>query len=254
MSAQTVIVQLSDPHIGADWGNDTDPTAALAAAVGTVLALDLHPAAVLVSGDLADSASAAEYAEARRLLDRIDAPICVLPGNHDDRGELRRHFELPGRGDEPVQHARAFGGLRLVALDTTRPGEGGGALDADRLDWLDADLATHPTVPTLLAMHHPPLATGIAPWDRIGLPGADRRALAEVIRRHPQVRRLTCGHLHRTIVSELAGCPLLVVPSTYVQARLDLRAERLELSDDPAGFAVHNLTGGQLLSHVVPVV
>jgi hypothetical protein len=31
---------------------------------------------------------------------------------------------------------------------------------------------------TVLALHHPPVSTGIAAWDEIGLPVADRRALS----------------------------------------------------------------------------
>jgi Icc protein len=251
-SEHTVLVQLSDPHIGADWGPG-DAVRRLAAAVRAVLALDLRPAAVLVSGDLADHADDAEYEQARELLGALEAPLCVLPGNHDTRGALRRHFDVPGRNDDPVLYARELGGLRLVVLDSTRPGEDRGELDAERLAWLDAELASVPDMPTLLAMHHPPLTTGTPAWDDAGLPPADQRALAAVIARHPQVRRLTAGHVHRTIASDLAGRALLTVPSTYVQGRLDLRARELELTDEPAGFAVHTLLDGQLNSHVQPV-
>ena len=247
-----MIAHLSDPHIGADWGPG-EPLAALAAAVRAVGALGVIPDAVLVSGDLANTAADAEYDEVRRLLAPLDAPVCVLAGNHDRRSALRRHFELPGRDDEPVQYAREFAGLRLVVLDTLHPGDDRGELDAARLAWLDSHLAEAPETPTLLAMHHQPFATGVLAWDRLGLPGSDLDALAEVIRRHPQVGRVTCGHLHRAIVSQLAGRAVLAVPSTYVQSRLDPVADRLELCDDPAGFAVHMLIDGHLSSHLLPV-
>lgn len=251
-SARSVLVQLSDPHIGAEWGGG-DPVGALTAAIDAVNRLDVGPAAVLVSGDLADHADDAEYEQARELLRALEAPLLVLAGNHDARGALRRHFDLPGSEDEPVQYATEVGALRLVALDTTRPGEDSGELDAGRLAWLDAELDRVPNVPTLLAMHHPPLTTGVPAWDEFALAAADQRALAAVLARHPQVRRVTAGHLHRTIAAELAGRAVLAVPSTYVQAKLDLRAQDLEFGDDPAGFAVHTLLDGQLNSHIQPV-
>ena len=139
-------------------------------------------------------------------------------------------------------------------LDTTRPGWDPGQLDAARLDWFDAALAQAPDAPTLLAMHHPPLATGVRAWDAFALPAADRRALGAVVERHPQVRRLVAGHVHRTMVAELAGRPVLTAPSTYVQARLDLAAQEVALAAEPAGFAVHALVDGQIVSHVQPVV
>jgi 3',5'-cyclic-AMP phosphodiesterase len=160
---------------------------------------------------------------------------------------------VPGADADPVQYSADLGPLRLVVLDTTRPGEDPGVLDPERLRWLDAELATAPEQPTLLAMHHPPLVTGVPAWDHIGLPSADRRALGEVVERHPQVRRLVAGHVHRTISGELAGRAVLSVPSTYVQARLNFGSQEIELAADPAGFAVHAVLDGELISHVQPV-
>jgi 3',5'-cyclic AMP phosphodiesterase CpdA len=122
-----------------------------------------------------------------------------------------------------------------------------------RLDWLDAELAAAPELPTLVAMHHPPLATGVRAWDELGLPLADRQALGAVVARHRQVRRLVSGHVHRMVTAELGGRPVLTVPSTYVQGRLDFLSTQDELSDDPAGFALHAVVDGELISHVQPV-
>ena len=252
MGRPFLLVQVSDFHIGADWA-DGDPVAKLAAAIESVRGLRPQPDAVLVSGDLADNASDAEYELVRELLAPLGGPLYVLPGNHDDRRALHRHFGVPGANGEPVQYAADLGHLRLIAIDTTRPGEDPGALDADRLGWLDEELARAPKTPTLLAMHHPPLLTGVPLWDELGLPAADRQALGQVITRHPQVCRIVAGHMHRTIIGELAGRAVLTVPSTYVQARLDFRLQEIELADEPAGFAVHAILDGELVSHVQPV-
>jgi 3',5'-cyclic-AMP phosphodiesterase len=247
-----LLVQLSDLHLGADWQGH-DPVAAVEAAIRTIDGVRPRPAVVLVTGDLAESAADAEYERARELLESLGGPLHVLPGNHDDRAALRRHFDVPGVGDEPVNYSVDLGPLRLVVVDTTLPGEDGGALDAGRLDWLDGELGAEPDAPTLLAMHHPPLVTGIKPLERIGLPPADRRALAAVVERHPQVRRLVAGHMHRAIASSLAGRAVLAAPSTYLHARLDCISEDLQLAADPPGFAVHVLVDGELVSHVQPV-
>lgn len=252
MNDPFVLAQLSDPHIGAEWA-DADPVVGLAAAVEAVRSMRPRPDAVLVSGDLADHAADAEYEQVRDLLAPLEAPLYVLPGNHDDRRALHRHFSVPGADGRPVQYSVELGPLRLVVIDTTRPGQDPGALDAERLGWLDAELATAPERPTLLAMHHPPLATGVPAWDAIGLPAADRRALGEVVERHPQIRLLAAGHVHRTMTAELAGRAVLTVPSTYVQARLNLGSEEIEFVTEPAGFAVHAVLDGGLTSHIQPV-
>src|SRR5215218_1857185 len=184
----TVLVQLSDPHIGAAWGHG-DPATALAAAVGSVRALELDVDAVLVSGDLTEHGADAEYERVRELLAPLGAPLHVLAGNHDDRA----------------------------------------------------------------ALHHPPLLTGIAGLDAFALDADSRSALAEVVERHANVRRLVAGHVHRGVACELAGRLVLAAPSTYLQARLDLRSEQLQFAPGPAAFAVHALLDGALVSHIQPV-
>ncbi|HET9673909.1 MAG TPA: phosphodiesterase [Gaiellaceae bacterium] len=251
MSRPFLLVQLSDPHIGADWA-EGDPTARLGAAVESVRALGT-PDAVLVSGDLADHATDAEYELVQELLAPLVAPLYVLAGNHDDRRALHRHFGVPGADGEPVQYSADLGPVRLVVLDSTRPREDPGSLDGGRLDWLDAELAAAPDAPTIVAMHHPPVLTGSPVWDDLGLPPADRLALRDVIARHRQVRRVVAGHVHRTMTGDLAGAPVVTVPSTYVQARLNFESQELELTSDPAGFGVHVVVDGELTSHVEPV-
>jgi 3',5'-cyclic-AMP phosphodiesterase len=252
MTDPFLLFQLSDPHIGADW-HGVDPAAKLSAAVEAVRRVRPGPDAVVVSGDLAEHAADPEYRQLQALLEPIEAPLYVLSGNHDDRDALHRNFDVPGAEGAFVQYSVDLGAMRLVVLDTTRPGEEGGELDDDRLAWLDAELAADPSSPTVIAMHHPPILTGIRPWDEIGLPAGDRRALARVVRRHRQVLRLVGGHLHRTIAGDLAGRCVLAAPSTYMQGRLDFRLERLEVVAEPAGFAVHALLDGELFSHVQPV-
>jgi len=131
-------------------------------------------------------------------------PVLVIPGNHDDRANLVRAFDdhayLPRDGGF-LQYTVDDWPVRLVALDTVVPGESGGRLCADRLAWLDARLGEAPGGPTLVFMHHPPFATGIVAMDAMGL--EDPAALATVLRRHPHVEGITCGHIHRTIVRRL---------------------------------------------------
>jgi 3',5'-cyclic AMP phosphodiesterase CpdA len=251
MASPFLLVQLSDPHVGATWGGP-DPVGRLAAAVEAVRRLDARPGAVVVTGDLAEHGADAEYGLAHEALERLDVPVHVLPGNHDDRAALRRGFGLPSE-TAAVRYAADVGPLRLVCVDSTRPGEDGGELDAAELGWLDETLGAEPTRPTLLAMHHPPITTGTPAWDGIGIPAADRLALGAVLGRHPQVLGVAAGHLHRAIVAAIAGRAVVVAPSTYVQARLDLGATAIALGPDPPGFVVHALVDGELTSHVQPV-
>ena len=252
MSQPFLVAQLSDPHIGADWAGG-DPTAAFAAAIETILTMPVRPHAVLLSGDLSEHATDAEYEQVRELLAPLRVPVYPLPGNHDDRATLRRQFELPGAAGEPVQYSIDVGPIRLVVVDTTIPLEIPGALDVERLAWLDAELSAAPTAPTLVAMHHAAHTTGIPAWDEFGLAREGQTAFAEVVARHPQVRRVVAGHFHRTIAADVAGRPALIVPSTYAQLRLTFDTAA-DFVHEPPGFALHTVVDGELASHVQPVL
>jgi Icc protein len=248
MPKPTLLVQLSDLHVGANE-DGFDPLPHLEAVIGAVRGLPNRPDAVLVSGDLTDDGSADSYRVARELLARLETPLHVLPGNHDDRGRLRAAFGLPGADDEPVRYAVDVGELRLVVFDSNVPGQDPGRYEPEQLRWLDAELAAEPERPTLLALHHPPLATGIREWDEINLEPGQHPLLAEVVARHPQLRVIVGGHLHRVAASALAGVPVLAVPSTYLQARPDFETEGVKLMPHP-GFALHVLRDGELASQV----
>src|SRR5262245_51848311 len=145
MARPFVLLQLTDPHVGATWG-EGEPLARLREAVAAVRALPDPPDAVLLSGDLTDNAEPAEFEAVREALAPLRAPLFPLPGNHDARAPLREAFGLAGAGEERVDYAAELGPLRLVVLDSTVPGQVEGSLDAAALAWLDAELAAAPAL------------------------------------------------------------------------------------------------------------
>jgi 3',5'-cyclic-AMP phosphodiesterase len=252
LPAPVLLAQVSDLHIGGNE-NGVDPVPRLEAVVEAIRSLPNRVDAVLVSGDLTHDGGAPEFRLAREVLRRLDAPLHVLPGNHDDRGLLREAFDLPGAGDEPVNYSVDVGDLRLVAFDSNVPGQDPGRYGSQQLRWLDSELRAQPERPTLLAMHHPPLATAVREWDGINLEPGQRETLAEVVARHPQLRAIVGGHLHRIAASSLAGCPVISAPSTYLQAQPDFHTEGVEFGGSP-GFVLHALLDGELSSQVESIV
>ena len=99
-------------------------------------------------------------------------------------------------------------------------------------------------------MHHPPFVTGRPVWDAIALAAADRSAMSEIVRRHPQVCGIVAGHVHRTIIATVGGTAAMSAPSTYVQGLLRFEATELEFTSEPPGFLVHTLSGNELRSHL----
>ena len=242
-----IVIQLSDPHTVAPgellYGR-IDTAEFLARSVAEINRLDPLPDVAVMTGDLVDHGNPAEYEHLRRLLAPLAMPIFVIPGNHDAREPLRVAFAGDGylSADGFLQFAIEDYPVRLVALDTLIPGEGGGLLCSARLAWLDHVLASAPARPVLLMMHHPPFLTGIERMDRAGLQNSE--AFAAVAARHPQVERILCGHLHRAIDRRFAGTVAGTAPSTAHQLRLNLTAEApLRFMLEPPGYQLHVARG-----------
>jgi 3',5'-cyclic AMP phosphodiesterase CpdA len=254
----TFLVQLTDLHIREPgrlaYGRiDTAPY--LQRAVQSVLRLKQPPDAVVITGDLTDFGRAAEYAHLQRLLAPLPMPVYLMPGNHDDRDQLRASFPAHtylGR-DGFIQYTVRVGALRLIALDTCVPGQSHGALCAQRIDWLAAQLDQCGDEPVVVAMHHPPFETLIGHMDEIGLvEGAD--ALEALIARHPNVERVICGHLHRAIDVRFGGSIASTSPSPAHQVCLDLAPDAPSAWVlEPPGFRVHAWSDqGRLVTHLAP--
>ena len=172
------------------------------------------------------------------MLGRLEIPHFLIPGNHDDREALRRAFR-------DHRYLQTFEGhasfaieawpLRIIGLDSTYPGRGGGYVDAERLAWLDAELRAHPRRPTILAMHHPPFRTGVPGLDAYGF--VNLGGLAEVVRAHPQIARIVAGHLHTVLMRPWNGTIACTAPSTSPQ--FVLGRSRLGIGVESAGFLLH---------------
>ncbi|CAN7282820.1 phosphodiesterase [Variovorax paradoxus] len=257
----TFLVQLTDLHIREPgrlaYGRiDTAPY--LERAVQSVLRLPQQPDAVVITGDLSDFGRAAEYEHLARLLAPLTMPVYLMPGNHDERGQLRRSFPghaylAAGVGSAGfVQYSVRVGALRLLTLDTCVPGASHGELCSERLAWLEEQLDACRGEPVVIAMHHPPFRTLIGHMDEIGLlQGAE--ALEALVARHRNVERVICGHLHRAIDVRFGGSIASTSPAPAHQVCLDLSPDAASAwTLEPPGFKIHawSARDGRLVTHL----
>ena len=239
-----LICQISDLHVrppGELAYRRVDTASFVRRCVAHILARRPLPDVVVVTGDLTDRGHPDEYRHLVALLAPLSMPFYVIPGNHDQRGALLAAF--PGHrylneGGAFLNYVVPLGELRLIGLDTVVPNEGGGLLCADRLSWLERQLDAHRSAPVVVLMHHPPFATGIAPMDRVGL--RTERPLEPILRRHPRIERILCGHVHRTIFRSFGGTLATTCPSPAHQVVLDLmRDAPPEFVMEPPGYLLH---------------
>jgi 3',5'-cyclic AMP phosphodiesterase CpdA len=255
-----IIAQITDCHLKAGRRlayRKVDTAAALEACVRHLLALPQRPDVVLVTGDLGDLGTAAEYELFREIVAPLPMPLYVIPGNHDNREAMRAAFAEHAyiRQDDTFLHyAIDDWPVRLIGLDSTIPGAPGGDMCPRRLEWLSRALAQSSSKPTLLFIHHPPFLTGIGHMDRQNC--ANASAFGAVVEANRQVRMLLCGHVHRAIHVQWHGIEASICPGTSHAVALDL---------DPAGpsaftleppacrLIVCNEAAGTFVTHLSPI-
>ena len=255
------IAQITDLHIT----NDKDPVSKrrnaqrLRQVLASIDGLKPRPAAIVISGDLVDRGEIEEYRELQALLRDVKIPIFYGVGNHDRRAPFLEAFKgADARIDENgfVQFAVDFGPLRLVVCDTLDEQQEGGAFCDLRADWLARTLDEAPDQPTVIALHHPPILSGIQWMD----PEPDDpwiQRLAGVIRNRGQVQAVVCGHVHRPFSGILAGQAIHVAPATSIQLTLNLTPVDMRkpdgreiLVEEPPGYMLLMAHRGRVSTHV----
>jgi Icc protein len=207
------LIQISDVHVeeaGVDSRYGVDTLTLLDRALRRVETTGVRLDAVLLTGDLTEHGSAAEYGRLRELVEpviaRLGVPAVYAMGNHDDRATLRAVLLGDDSGStEPVYQVIRLRGLRIVVLDSSVPGVAFGDLDDAQLDRLRAELAEPAPEGTVLVLHHPPLPSVVPIAAAIELQHADRLAAAVA---GSDVRVVLAGHTHMTSAGVLAGIPV----------------------------------------------
>jgi 3',5'-cyclic AMP phosphodiesterase CpdA len=159
----------------------------------------------VLAGDLADRGEAAAYRRLQTIVDRLEIPVFITLGNHDDRGTFLNvfggHYAAETGKVDKVIDAK---GYRVILLDSSEPGRVDGILTEAQIGWLRARLDEAAGMPVIVVLHHNANALHIRTDDiRLIEAGPFLEALAN----HPDVRQVIAGHVHITLTATYRGMP-----------------------------------------------
>lgn len=253
-----LVAQITDIHLGFD-PDDPDELnrRRLESALARLADMKPLPDLLIATGDLVDAGDDnVSYPRLREALSGLPFPVHLALGNHDSRGPFRAAFpEVPATDGGFIQYAIEDYPVRILVLDTLEEGRHGGGFCERRAAWLSERLAELPDRPTLIALHHPPIESGL-PWMTENPEARWVRRLKAIVAANRNIVGMISGHLHRPVVTSWAGTTLSVCPSTAPQVALDLEGIDPERPDgramivsDPPWFALHVWTGEGVVSH-----
>lgn len=227
------LVQITDTHLGRDQGGtllDLDTDFSLRCVIDVVKQEHPRLDLVLATGDIADSGTAAAYQRAAEYFAELPAETFWLAGNHDCPDTMAR---MLGPGGVLVRSVLSDH-WQIIMLNSQVPGEVGGTLGAEEMDWLKAclDQGAQAQQHSLICLHHQPRPMGSGWIDCQQLSDGDD--FWQLVSQYPEVRGVLWGHVHQQLDGSHNGVRVMSTPSSCVQFAPG--ADNFKVDDMPPGY------------------
>ncbi|MBT8146492.1 MAG: 3',5'-cyclic-AMP phosphodiesterase [Gammaproteobacteria bacterium] len=212
------VLQITDTHLYAvDTGTllKINSHGSLSKVLESVATHEAQIDLILATGDIAQDASPSSYQHFMQYMERFDAPVRWVPGNHDS-GDVM----LDVAGEEGLNNkVEVISNWQFIMLDSSRVNHVDGYLGDQELKFLDkalSDAEADRTIEhSLVTLHHNPVP-GTSAWMKdIGL--RNDREFMEIIKSHTTLRCVVYGHIHQELDFQIGGVRFFCTPSTCIQ-------------------------------------
>jgi Icc protein len=207
------IIQLTDCHIYGDAASNFDGinTKKTFERVLEGVQKVKKPDLVVGTGDLSMDGSPQSYSWLRQRLERIDAPVILIPGNHDQQDELENRI---GSKCFLKCSSLVIDPWCFHFLNTAHAGSHAGRILNNDLSTLTSNLGKNRETFNVIFMHHPPVKVGSIWLDDIGLINATEfwHSIEDA-----SVKLIVCGHIHQELDIVRKNVRVLTSPSTCLQ-------------------------------------
>ncbi|MGI6774306.1 alkaline phosphatase [Acetomicrobium sp.] len=200
---------------------------------------------VLVPGDLTKDSEPHNHRAVRAMLDKLNVPYYVIPGNHDVKKDwmpqgnfgvvdFARYYEGHGYdgSDRSWYSVDPVPGLHLIGLDSAShpkfSNSWGGAVTNEQIEWLEKDLKANSGKEVIVMVHHALVKHEGKDDPRNYVENADE--VKRILHKYG-VKATITGHLHVTDIAEENDLYDISSPA---------------LSSFPLAYRVMEINGGEL--------
>lgn len=248
----TLVLQLTDTHIlppGQVLYKKVDTALHLRETVKQINRMRPMPDVLIITGDLTEHGDEEEYRHFLELIEPLQMPVYVVPGNHDDPQTMVDTFAGTSCfpvSDDTCQYTIEDFPFRILALNSRCDGSELPDFTGKRLSWLKHQLDSSDK-PTLIALHHPPMTTGI---ELIDMGGSEWfQGIKSVLAGYEQVKLVICGHCHTDLCGRIGQIPVYMAPAT---AHRLIASRGIDIAPStiiaPAPATLHQFINGEFLS------
>lgn len=151
-------------------------------------------------GDLVSEGKEEEYAHLLTLINELEVPLYVTPGNHDIRSNGRPIY---GAIFGPAYYSFTYGNIHFIVLDSST-----GGLDDAQYGWLEEDLKNHQVETIIVFTHVPPFDP--RPGESHAFNSPDERDVFLDLMKRYGVDRVYASHIHSYFREEKEGVPYVI--------------------------------------------
>lgn len=192
--------------------------------------------AIVVTGDISNDGSEWTYRYVDRLFSSLGIPTYCCPGNHDSLKVMLNEYKPSFY--QVLPHSHIIKGWKLLMLNSVIPDEeepnqnkARGFLLGESINCLKQELDYG--LPTIIALHHPPLEPG--GWLNRKLL-ENRKDFNELVSKYPNVRLVIYGHIH--YFTDNLQNHIRYSSSTSVGFAFDKDLPKFQIADGLEGFSL----------------
>ena len=241
------ILQLTDLHILPNPGDKLlgiDTEYYFHAVLEHAFAALPHFDLLLLTGDLAQHPCLSSYLRILKRLAAFNIPCICLPGNHDDYALMQ---QVLNTARVNCNKQVLLDNWQLISLNSQIPGAPEGRLSHEELLFLEKCLTAYPNHHALIAVHHHCRPTNSAWMDTLMI--ENNAELFSLIGKHPNVKAITCGHIHQTMDMTTDSVRIMGTPSTCFQFKPGSTV--FSVDDSAPGYRIIQLyPGGRIESEI----
>lgn len=208
---------------------------------------------LLISGDILNK----DFADYQPIFNKILAlnlPFLCCTGNHDKSTNLISALKkfYPQHpipiSSEKLDFVCNDYPLKFIVLDSFKENAPGGDILPFQLAFLEKEIVCSDK-PVVIMIHQFPLDAGLDFFDKkTGAPW--RQDFVRIVSNYTiKIKLIACGHLHNSVISQIAQTPVVSAFSANWQADLDFSPlENIQNLSRPVGYYIHRFDGQNLVS------
>lgn len=226
-----IIAHISDTHIAVDLPDADRRRQNLERTIAHINDLDPQPDAIVHTGDVTQHGRPEEYRIAEAVLAKARAPFYIVPGNRDNKTNLREAFSAHGffpAGSGFLQYAVESHPVRIFVLDTIAADSNKGDFCPERVQLLIEMADADTTRPIAAFTHHPPFDIPEGP-ERLHYKDYEAMGrLTAALEHSGRVAGVFSGHIHRAIAGYAGTVRASVTPCIATPLRWGTYPERMK--------------------------